>query len=267
MAEAEENDVELEEEEQASDPPPEDAPPCEEGAPGWVVTFGDMMSLLLTFFILLLSFATMEKIKYKVLAGSIQTAFGVQEVSPTFTRPQSRKVIAKEFSMKFETKTLLDGMKKVEERQTVRTPSGRVDIEVFEDYRGVVVSIGEKHMFQPGKADLRPEIWRFLEEVLDVATDNNAQMQVEAHTDSIPIKTKAFPSNDHLSSARSLAVIEYLVNRRPEISPMRLEAIAAGSTRPRFPNLTARGREQNRRVEMVFYRSPQVYEVRSDGKE
>ena len=49
MAEAEENDVELEEEEQASDPLPEDAPPCEEGAPGWVVTFGDMMSLLRRF--------------------------------------------------------------------------------------------------------------------------------------------------------------------------------------------------------------------------
>jgi chemotaxis protein MotB len=267
MAEAEETDVELEEEEHVSDPPPEESPPCEEGAPGWVVTFGDMMSLLLTFFILLLSFATMEKIKYKVLAGSIQTAFGVQEVSPTFTRPQARKVIAKEFSMKFETKTMLDGMKKVEERQTVRTPSGRVDIEIFEDYRGVVVSIGEKHMFQPGKADLRPEIWRFLEEVLDVATDNNAQMQVEAHTDSIPIKTAEFPSNDHLSSARSLAVIEYLVNRRPEIPHARLEAIAAGSTRPRFPNLTARGREQNRRVEMIFYRTPQVYEVRSNGEE
>ena len=97
---------------EASDPPPDESPPCEEGAPGWVVTFGDMMSLLLTFFILLLSFATMEKIKYKVLAGSIQTAFGVQEVSPSFTRPQSRKVVAKEFSMKFETKTMMQGMKK-----------------------------------------------------------------------------------------------------------------------------------------------------------
>lgn len=267
MAEAEDQDVEGAEEEESSDPPPEDSPPCEEGAPGWVVTFGDMMSLLLTFFILLLSFATMEKIKYKVLAGSIQTAFGVQEVTPTFTRPQARKVLAKEFSMKFETKTLLDGMKKVEERQTVRTPSGRVDIEVFEDYRGVVVSIGEKHMFEAGKADLRPEIWRFLEEVLDVATENNSQIQVEAHTDSVPINTAAFPSNDHLSSARSLAVIEYFVNRRPELPPNRLESIAAGSTRPRFPNLTSRGRQQNRRVEMIFYRTPQQYEFRSDGKE
>ena len=73
----------------------DEGPPCEEGAPGWVVTFGDMMSLLLTFFILLLSFATMETVKYKVLSGSIQVAFGVQEVTPTWTRPQARKVVAR----------------------------------------------------------------------------------------------------------------------------------------------------------------------------
>ena len=263
MAEAEDQEVEGTEEEESSDPPPEDSPPCEEGAPGWVVTFGDMMSLLLTFFILLLSFATMEKIKYKVLAGSIQTAFGVQEVFPTFTRPQARKVIAKEFSMKFETKTLLDGMKKVEERQTVRTPSGRVDIEVFEDYRGIVVSIGEKHMFQPGRADLNLKfgVWK------KCSMWRTTRKSVEAHTDSVPINTARFPSNDHLSSARSLAVIEYFVNRRPELPPGRLESIAAGSTRPRFPNLTARGREQNRRVELIFYRTPQQFEFRSDGKE
>ena len=146
---------------------------------------------------------------------------------------------------------MMQGMKKVQERQTVRTPSGRVDIEIFEDYRGVVVSIGEKHMFEPGKADLRPEIWRFLEEVLDVATEHRAQIQVEAHTDSVPIKTSEFPSNDHLANARSISVLNYFMNRRPEIDKSRLESIAAGATRPRFPNLTARGREQNRRVELL----------------
>jgi len=50
---------------------------CDEGAPGWVVTFGDMMSLLLTFFILLLSFASMEQAKFQVIASSMNKAFGV----------------------------------------------------------------------------------------------------------------------------------------------------------------------------------------------
>ena len=98
-----ENEEELEEgeEEESGGGCDDEPPPCEEGAPGWIVTFGDMMSLLLTFFILLLSFATMETVKYKVLSGSIQVAFGVQEVTPTWTRPQARKIVAREFSNRF----------------------------------------------------------------------------------------------------------------------------------------------------------------------
>ncbi len=253
---------EPEEVEEAGDPPPEEPPPCEEGAPGWVVTFGDMMSLLLTFFILLLSFATMEEVKYKVLSGSIQTAFGVQSVTPTFRRPQTRKVVAKEFSMKFESKNMLDGMKTIEERQTARTPSGRVDIEVFEDYRGIVVSVGEHHMFEPGKADLRPAVWPFLDDVLDLAITNEAQIQVEAHTDSMPIRTARFPSNDHLSAARSVSVIRYFQGVRPAIPSNRFEAVPAGATRPRFPNVTDTGRRKNRRIELIFYRAPKVYEYK-----
>ncbi len=262
MAEEDVNQEALppEEEEPAGPPEPmEEDFICEEGAPGWVVTFGDMMSLLLTFFILLLSFATLEKIKYKILSGSIQTAFGVQEIHPTFKRPQARKVLAKEFSMQFSTRNMLDGMKTVEERQSARTPSGRVDIEVFEDYRGIVVSVGEDHMFEKGKADLRPAIWPFLDDVLRLAVANQAQIQVEAHTDSVPIKTARFASNDHLAAARSVAVIRYLKGIDPDLPPQRLEAIPAGESRPRFVNVTEAGRKKNRRVELIFYRAPKQY--------
>ncbi|MEE2787196.1 MAG: flagellar motor protein MotB [Myxococcota bacterium] len=262
-----ENEAPVEEEEEGAAPPPDsggedEPPPCEEGAPGWVVTFGDMMSLLLTFFILLLSFATMEEVKYKVLSGSIQVAFGVQSVTPTFTRPQTRKVVAKEFSMQYQTKTMLDGMKKVEERENVRTPSGRVDIEVFEDYRGVVVSIGEDHIFERGKADIRPAIWPFLDDALGVAGNNNAQIQVEAHTDSVPINTAQYPSNDHLSAARAVSIIRYFKGVNQTIPAYRFEAVPAGQTRPRFPNMTDSGRKKNRRVELIFYRPPKMYEFK-----
>jgi len=233
---------------------------CEEGAPGWIVTFGDMMSLLLTFFILLLSFATLEQIKYKILSGSIQTAFGVQEIYPTFKRPQTRKVLAQEFAMQFNTRNMLDGMKTVEERQSARTPSGVVDIEVFEDYRGIVVSVGEDHMFERGKADLRPAIWPFLDDVLRLSVSNEAQIQVEAHTDSVPIKTARFPSNDHLAAARSVAVIRYLKGIDSDLPAHRLEALPAGQSRPRFVNITEAGRKKNRRVEFIFYRAPEQYE-------
>ncbi|MCA9538655.1 MAG: OmpA family protein [Myxococcales bacterium] len=248
--------------ESAAEPGPaplEEEQKCEEGAPEWVVTFGDMMSLLLTFFILLLSFANLEVIKYKVLSGSIMRAFGVQEVTPVFTRPQYTNVVATEFSTEFNTQTVLDGLKRVQEAEKTRTPSGRVDIEVFEDYRGVVISIGEEHMFEPGRADLRLAVWPFLDDVLGVAESNQAQIQVEAHTDSTPIHSAQFPTNDHLSAARAVAVIRYFLGTHPDFPAWRLEAVPAGATRPRWPNVTEAGREKNRRVELVFYRAPREY--------
>ena len=262
MAEEEEVQEEVEE---SSAEQAEEGPPCEEGAPGWVVTFGDMMSLLLTFFILLLSFATMETIKYKVLSGSIQVAFGVQEVTPTWTRPQGRKITAREFSMKFNSRNLLDGMKKIEERETARTPSGRVDIEVFEDYRGIVVSIGANSMFERGRADLKINKWPFLDDIVELAASNQAQIQVEAHTDSTPIKTAEFPSNDHLSAARSVSVIRYFRGVRSDVPAHRYEAVPAGQTRPKYPNLTDASRAKNRRIELVFYRAPKLYQYKREG--
>lgn len=265
MAENENEEIDDEEEEEGSEIKPEEAPPCEEGAPGWVVTFGDMMSLLLTFFILLLSFATMETVKYKVLSGSIQVAFGVQEITPTWTRPQARKIIAREFAMKFNSRNMLDGMKKIEERETARTPSGRVDIEVFEDYRGIVISIGANHMFEAGKADLKIDKWPFLDDIIEQAASNQAQIQVETHTDSMPMRSAQFPSNDHLSSARAVSVIRYFRGVRPDVPAHRFEAVPAGQTRPKYPNMTDAGRKKNRRLELVFHRPPKMYQYKPKG--
>ena len=69
----------------------------EEGAPLWVVTFGDLMSLLLCFFVLLLSFSEMDRQKYKELSGSLSEAFGVQREKQVFDNPQGQKIIAKDF--------------------------------------------------------------------------------------------------------------------------------------------------------------------------
>jgi len=67
------------------------------GAPRWVVTFGDLMSLLLCFFVLLLSFSTMDKQKYKQVAGSLEKAFGVQRINRVMEIPKGVKMIAKDF--------------------------------------------------------------------------------------------------------------------------------------------------------------------------
>ncbi len=229
---------------------------CPEGAPEWMVTFGDLMSLLLTFFILLLSFSNMEAVKYQLFSGSVMKAFGVQEITPAFARPQGRELIATEFAMKFDTQRILNGMKRAVERHSERSPSGRVDIEVFEDYRGVIVSLQEEAMFQRGRADLRPTVWPFLDDVFQVALDHNAQIQAGAHTDNRPIQTPRFPNNELLSAERAAAVILYLQGIAPDLPPARFEAAALGASRPLLPNLSSAARRKNRRVELIFSRRP-----------
>ena len=68
----------------------------ETGAPAWMVTFGDLMSLLLCFFVLMLSFSEMDRKKYKIVSGSLKNAFGIQRDVPVFESPKGQKIIAKE---------------------------------------------------------------------------------------------------------------------------------------------------------------------------
>ena len=81
---------------------------CEPGAPGWVVTFGDMMSLLLTFFILLLSFARLEKTRFRVLSSSLKKAFGVQNVTPKDSYEEGRSPIMQHVSLPFNASEVVD---------------------------------------------------------------------------------------------------------------------------------------------------------------
>ena len=77
--------------------PVEECPKIDPGAPKWVVTFGDLMSLLLCFFVLLLSFSEMDRQKYKQVAGSLEKAFGVQRKAKVMDIPKGMKMIAKDF--------------------------------------------------------------------------------------------------------------------------------------------------------------------------
>jgi len=239
--------------------PDEDAPlapvedqQCPDAAPLWVVTFGDMMSLLLTFFILLLSFAHMQVVKFKIFTGSVMDAFGVQTVTPAFNRPQADNIVATEFSMDFSANRVFDGMKAIADRHRPQTGPGRIDIKVFEDYRGVVMQIDADGMFQPGKPDIRPAMWPILDDVIAEAVRNSSQIQVEAHTDSTPIHSDRFPNNDLLAAARAVSVVHYFLGRQPDLPPKRLEAVPMGAHRPVVPNINPANRKRNRRIEIVF---------------
>ena len=139
----------------------EETPPIndeEEGAPAWVVTFGDLMSLLLCFFVLLLSFSEMDRNKYRVVSGSVRNAFGIQKKKPVFESPKGQKIIAREFDQaiintKIE-KMIKPVLDKLEDEH--KDLKDLIEIEVEEDL--VTIRMMGEATFNIGKARLRQEL-------------------------------------------------------------------------------------------------------------
>lgn len=223
----------------------------EEGAPAWVVTFGDLMSLLLCFFVLLLSFSEMDRNKYRVVSGSVRNAFGIQRKKPVFESPRGSKMIAREFDQAIV-------LTKIEE--VIKSIINELDDE-FEEFKGfvevestenqVTIRMMGEATFDTGKADLRSNFIPLLQNIGAVLAKTRGEIIVAGHTDNVPLVGGPFGSNLGLSMARAGAVAEFLLRSRA-IDPQRLSTMGFGEYRPLASNDTAAGRQKNRRVEIVL---------------
>ena len=239
---------------------------CEEGAPAWLATMGDLMSLLLVFFVLMLSFANMDKQLFMEAMGSIQNALGVIEDNPGQFQLKSTSMI--EWSESKST-PFLDIMK-VEQSEQAPTMDQKimqqvqqaiaennlsriVDAESSE--RGVIVRVKGGALFKPGSDKLLPVSFVFLDEVIRITEEFPYELSIEGHTDDAPIATPRFPTNWHLAASRSIAVLRYMIDAG-DIDPSRVAASGYGSTRPLVPNDSPENRAVNRRVEFVYKRDP-----------
>ncbi len=224
---------------------------CEEGLPEWLATFADMMTLLMCFFVMLLSFSQLDPAKFKEVAGTLENAFGILRDKPAYDIPKGVTAVFKLFEGDDPTRDLARALQSVARKHSKAQGKGTMDIEVFEDYRGLVLRIGESGMFDPGKAELKPFVWPLLDDLAILAKEIPSEIDVEAHTDSTPVHTARFASNWDLSAARAVATVEYFM-KSGHVAPERLRAIGRGDSVPIVPNTTERGRARNRRVEIVF---------------
>ncbi len=222
----------------------------EEGAPAWVVTFGDLMSLLLCFFVLMLSFSEMDRNKYRIVSGSLKNAFGIQRKRPVFESPKGQKMISREFDQA----VLLTKIEEVidpilnELDEEFEELKGFVDIEVKEDQ--VTIRLLGEATFDTGKADIRPMFIPLLLKIGEVLGNTQGELMIAGHTDNVPLTGGPFRSNLGLSLARAGAVAEYLL-KSSAIDPRRISAMGFGEYRPLTSNETAEGRQKNRRVEII----------------
>ena len=231
----------------------EECPQCEEGLPGWMATFSDLCTLLMTFFVLLLSFSTMDVIKFKQMAGSVDKAFG-------YTRKEKGSFEAKAttpvtIQLSESENKMLDNIEVGDQiKKSAKEAGLDKDVEIEVNSDGVMMRLKGKVAFPPGKAMLSKKIIPLIAKVAKILREHPAYMlKVLGHTDNIPIKSSKYDSNWELSSARAVRVIRELVEKY-HINPDRLTAIGYGDTRPLVPNNTPENRAKNRRVEFVFYK-------------
>ena len=221
------------------------------GAPAWMATFADMMSLLLTFFVLLLSFATMDIVKFKDAMGSIQQALGFL---PTGTGVFQHTQVPTDFEKPMATSISKDTNEILsEELKSIIKEQGLEDeIEVENSKRGVILRVRGRVFFEPGAAELKPQSYPILEKIAELMKRFPYRVSIEGHTDNIPVSGGKYSSNWELSTARAFAALKFL-KEKTGVDVKRINIAGFADTHPIAPNDTPEGRAKNRRVEIVFY--------------
>ncbi|WP_227767231.1 flagellar motor protein MotB [Zhaonella formicivorans] len=225
------------------------------GAPEWMTTFSDLMTLLLTFFVLLYSFSSIDANKFKAFLASFQGAgilsWGdapLEEISPPTTNEPSNKLKAGT-SESLPTSAVEGSPMEVYAmvKNFIEEMGLEGEVQARIDENGVALYIKDRILFDSGKADLKKEAKFILDPIAKLLSTVNEEIWVEGHTDNRPINTREFPTNWELSTARSSRVIRYFVEHK-NLNPKKFVAVGYGEYRPLVPNTSPDNMQQNRRV-------------------
>ncbi len=215
------------------------------GTPAWLTTYCDLMTLMLAFFVILVSFATFEEGRIVQLVGSFKGAFkvlpGGYKTDPGDAVIEPGKEMIQTFREAGEILTRMRGV--------VANEGLNQGVELITTGKGFEVFIADYVLFglQPKNAGIVPEMEPFLDELAEIILQKQYVVRIEGHTDDRYVRTEQFPSSWELSTTRAVNVLKYFVERGG-ISPLRLSAAGFGKHRPLFPNDTPEQRAKNRRV-------------------
>jgi len=196
----------------------------------------------------------------KLLKASLIVLLGISLAGCTFIFQSGRRSDQEKINeLAQQLDDLAQAKKLLEEKLGQEINDNQVKLQMME--KGLVITVVGDLLFDSGKAKIRREAYPLLDKVAGVLEDNiaNFNVGIEGYTDNVPIKHSKWKSNWELSSARSLSVLHYLVNKKG-ISPERLSAIGFGEYRPVASNDTKEGRKLNRRVEIVI--QPKVAKIK-----
>lgn len=235
----------------------EAAPEEKKDSNAWMVTFSDLLTLLLTFFVLLLTMSSLDDKKLEVAFGFFTGAFGAlnpggsSEIGKIFVLPPRALVLEA-----FDGRDL--AAKRISESESVKTElheSGiKGEVNVGLSTRGIVLRISDQLLFDSGSAKMNSRALSVLNKLNSILTKYPYDILIEGHTDNVPINTKKYPSNWELSLSRATNIVKYFI-REEIISPERFSAGGYGDSKPLFPNDSESNRAKNRRVEIILMKS------------
>lgn len=250
-------------------------PKARAGSPAWIVTFADLATLMLTFFILLLSFAEMDVEKYRAMANSMASAFGSGNgnvLGDSASGSPLTLIESDTVSLPRPDDSLADEPRFIDERSDdpamTEAPGGIVDLasrlitelesevasqalSINYDTRKVVIRFAEDATFQSGQATLKSGMVPIIERVVDVLSSCTGDVLVAGYTDDQPIVSSRYRSNWDLSAARAVSVVHELVMNRA-LPAERVIAAGRAETNPLVPNDSPENRARNRRVEIAI---------------
>ena len=225
----------------------------------WLVSYADFITLLFAFFVVMYAISSVNEGKYRVLSNAITTAFG--KGPSLLPSPQREDVTAQpqvslpmlkqraiETAIRREKEQLTGLAKELMASLAPLVKEGKV--RVMQTDRGVTVEINASVLFAPGDAALNDQSRATLEAVARVLRKDNHALQIEGHTDSVPISNAMFPSNWELSAVRASTVVRLFVDQG--VAEERMQAIGYAATRPVDGNDTEEGRQRNRRVQLMI---------------
>jgi chemotaxis protein MotB len=221
----------------------------------WLITYADLITLLLAFFIMMYVFSKQDMQKYDEVVGRLKTIFtgGAGVIN------QGKEGAALSFDLPVKT---VDGtskeiQKKLEEqiKSLADNESVKKNISIFTDERGVIIRILDKAFFDEGKADLKERAKNALDKIVPVIKNIENNIRIEGHTDNVPISNHEFKSNWELSVRRATEVVRYFIEKH-NFSPERVSAVGYAEYKPVASNDTAEDRALNRRIEIIVIKSP-----------
>ena len=222
----------------------------EEVSERWAIPYADFLTLMLCLFIALFAMAQAGKQAAIEYAAAFAKAFGMrlvpfQEVLPKQILPQPiiPRVQPTEKGRRIQRQ--LQELEKMLEEMGLKG-SVRVEYEAI----GIRIILQERVLFDSGEASIKPDFYPVLDKLYEIISAIPNPVEVEGHTDNIPISTERFPSNWELSTARASSVVRYFIAKG--IPPERLKASGYADTKPIANNSTPEGRAQNRRIEIFI---------------